>query len=400
MRFYRAGLMSLAIAVSQMAWAQADVITGALPKGGATQAPRSFRPDLRALNGGLNGSPSTKSLQRFSSALSRLGKDDAAHIRGGQDVTIYRAASPSVVLIVTEEGLGSGALLSADGLIITNAHVVGDFRTVGVIFKPAVEGQQVTRSDVVAATVVKKDEVADLALIKVAQVPPGHEPLMLGSISEVSVGSDVHAIGHPTGEAWTYTKGIVSQIRRGYSWQADDKLSHSATVIQTQTPINPGNSGGPLLDDALHVVGINAFKSEGEGLNFAISADDVRAFLARPGSRIEPKVKNVAASQCEPPTLKTWRETKPIPANYALTDADCDGKADSVLITPDDNSKANIWLLDTNGDGKIDIWSIDNDHDGLTDVSWYDTDGDEKPDLAGYWRKGDEEPFRYERISR
>ena len=125
-----------------------------------------------------------------------------------------------------------------------------------------------------------------------------------------------------------------------------------------------------------------------------------RAFLARPGSRIEAKAKAAPASQCAPPTLKTWRETKPIPANYALTDADCDGKADSVLITPDDNSKANIWLLDTNGDGKIDMWSIDNDHDGLTDVSWYDTDGDEKPDLAGYWRKGDEEPFRYERISR
>ena len=58
-------------------------------------------------------------------------------------------------------------------------------------------------------------------------------------MSEAQVGADVHAIGHPQGQTWTYTKGLISQVRPDYQWGP-----HKADVIQTQTPINPGNSGG------------------------------------------------------------------------------------------------------------------------------------------------------------
>jgi S1-C subfamily serine protease len=76
----------------------------------------------------------------------------------------------------------------------------------------------------------------------------------------------------PTGEAWTYTTGVISQYRRAYEWQAEgDPIKHKADIIQTQTPINPGNSGGPLLGDTGNLIGVNSFKASGEGLNFAVS---------------------------------------------------------------------------------------------------------------------------------
>ena len=89
-------------------------------------------------------------------------------------------------------------------------------------------------------------------------------PLSMGDISKLEVGDDVHAIGHPEGEVWTYTTGTISQIRPKYEWK-DENITHSATVIQTQTAINPGNSGGPLLNNKAQVIGINSFQHGGGG---------------------------------------------------------------------------------------------------------------------------------------
>ena len=106
------------------------------------------------------------------------------------------------------------------------------------------------------AKVIKTDPKIDLALIQLINPPRSMAHIALGKIPDV--GSDVHAIGHPYGEDWTYTKGYVSQIRNNYDWDYYDRdssdedpvitSSHNSSVIQTQTPINPGNSGGPLLN--------------------------------------------------------------------------------------------------------------------------------------------------------
>ena len=88
--------------------------------------------------------------------------------KGGQ---IYRAVSPAVVLVATKEGLGSGSLLDTAGNIITNWHVVKGYEYVAVIFKPTVEGKEPTRDDIKRGRVVKYDEIADLALVKVSEVP-------------------------------------------------------------------------------------------------------------------------------------------------------------------------------------------------------------------------------------
>jgi S1-C subfamily serine protease len=97
--------------------------------------------------------------------------DAPASTRGAKDVTLYRSISPSVALVATKEGLGSGAIVSGAGEIITNWHVIKGYPEVGVVFKPAVEGKQINGDDLKVARVVKYDVVADLALIKVSEVP-------------------------------------------------------------------------------------------------------------------------------------------------------------------------------------------------------------------------------------
>src|SRR5262249_45680196 len=150
-----------------------------------------------------------------------------------------------------------------------------------------------------------------LALVAVETPPLGFGPLEVAKMDSVAIGSDVHAIGHPTGESWTYTKGVVSQIRRDYSWKAEDGVEHKADLIQTQTPINPGNSGGPLLNDLGQIVGVNSFKStDSEGLNFAVAASEVQRFLATDKNRFASKPRKEATA-CEVKVISESRTVKP-----------------------------------------------------------------------------------------
>jgi S1-C subfamily serine protease len=349
----------------------------------------------------LAGAPVAESkgrVHRYARALAGLTAEPAAATRGAKETKVYQAASVSVVLVISKDGLGSGVIVSPDGRIVTNLHVVGNDKEVGVIFKPALEGASVKDADVHRAKVLRRDEVADLALLQVSEMPAHVKPMAIGSAAEVQVGSDVHAIGHPTGEAWTYTRGIVSQIRRDYEWQAEDHLKHEATVIQTQTPINPGNSGGPLVGDNLDLVGINSFKGEGEGLNFAVSADDVKAFLARSGDRLTEHPKPVDPKDCKRKVLKEQRSKERTGGRFAAVDDNCDGEADFLAFIPDDKRQPVEMMYDDDGDGKVDTILFDKDWDGLPDSGLYDTDGDGKFDLEGRFRKGESEPYRYDRI--
>ena len=239
--------------------------------------------------------------------------------RGANEARIYKAAAPSVVLIVTDSALGSGAVIGPGGLVITNLHVVGNSNDVGVVFKPKLEGAKIEKSDIHVGHVIRRDEVADLALVQVPDAPSDVPIIAIGKTDSVEIGDDVHAIGHPTGEDWTYTKGIVSQIRREFKWMGDeDHLAHEATVIQTQTPINPGKSGGPLIDNKLQIVGINSFKSEGEGLNFAVSADDINAFLERSQDRTVAVAVPAASQTCKWTIISQRLSTDPAGTYQAL----------------------------------------------------------------------------------
>jgi S1-C subfamily serine protease len=276
--------------------------------------------------------------------LSKIAKvpisEKAGTVRSAKDAQIYRAISPAVVLVVRKDGSGSGSLVSTSGEIITNFHVVKGYSSVAVIFKPTIEGREPTRDEIKLGQVVKYDEVADLALVKVSEVPAGRNPIRLGDSSEIAIGSDVHAIGHPSGVAWTYTRGVISQYKQAYEWQSkDDDIKHKADIIQTQTPINPGNSGGPLISDSGTMIGVNSFKAAGEGLNFAVSVDDVRKFLARSGNRVA-KIRNgVKKAECSPKEISRFRN-KENNATIIAYDMFCTGKDTGENVIPDKQSDA------------------------------------------------------------
>jgi S1-C subfamily serine protease len=339
--------------------------------------------------------------ERLHRGLSAVQPEIAIRTRGAREVQLYARMSPSVVLILGNDGFGSGSLISDDGRILTNWHVVGNATEVGVVFKPSIEGRKLTRADVRRARVLRVDEVADLALLKVDSPPSGVKSVVLGNIAEAQIGADVHAIGHPTGESWTYTKGIISQLRKEYEWITESGVRHQADVIQTQTPINPGNSGGPLLGDDGKLLGVNSFKAQGEALNFAVTVGEVRRFLSETVSRrAQPASGSGGAtapgSSCEAKVLQRGRN-KRNDSDITLIDITCDGAWDLVYLVPDDVSDPILLMIDSKNTGKIDVIVFDTNRDGKWDFSHHDTDGDGAPNLVGYHPDGAVKASRFER---
>jgi S1-C subfamily serine protease len=387
---HRLLIASATLAFTLSSYAQAQIVPeGLLGEAVTKPAARAAKPADPALARGASGTG--LAVRRYGAALDRAGAAAQATLRGAGETKVYKAASPAVVLVVSKAGAGSGALITADGKIVTNLHVVGDEEEVGVIFKPAQEGAKIGK-DIHIAKVIRRDGQTDLALIQVGELPAGVTPLKVAE-GPVEVGADVHAIGHPTGETWTYTRGIVSQIRQDYAWSAEDRIPHKATVIQTQTPINPGNSGGPLLNDAMEVVGVNSFSGEGEGMNYAVSAGDVRVLLALTADRATAK-----PEACDVKEISTEPSKKP-KGEIVYLDTDCDDVEDVIVTIPASKKDPVSYASDEDGDGKLDTVIYDFDHDTQPDAGVYDTDADGKPDMRGFYRKGEDEPFRVEKIS-
>jgi S1-C subfamily serine protease len=336
-----------------------------------------------ALKGAATGSFYGKQAGQI---LSRVRPD--REVRGAKEAQIYKRFSRSVVLVLTKDGLGTGTVVSASGDILTNFHVIRGATDVGVIFKPVVEGQKPAKADLLRARIIRVDEVADLALIRVGKLPAGIEPMTIGDKSDVSVGDDVHAIGHPTGEAWTYTRGVVSQIRAAYEWTSDGTdVNHKANVIQTQTPINPGNSGGPLITSTGKLAGVNTFKAKGEGLNFAIANDEVRRFISTSGDRLASKraagtQQTAAKNDGECKVTEVYRgNSKDDSTAIVGIDTDCDGKAEIEIRKPYDIRKPITLVVDENKDGKPDTIIFDTKREGKWEYSFRDTNFDGKWDL-------------------
>ena len=191
---------------------------------------------------------------------------------------LYRQVVNAVVLVFTDQGnQGSGILISTKGLIITNCHVVESAPFVGVIFKPPSGKFTFSKEDVLFAKVLKTDSLRDLAILQLVSLPVTITAVQLGNLSQVEVGQDAFSISHPEGLPWSYTEGVISQIRPKAEWKSDDGVAHKATLIQTQAVISFGSSGAPLFDGDGRLIGI-LVSTVGPGLNFAIAVDEVQQF--------------------------------------------------------------------------------------------------------------------------
>jgi S1-C subfamily serine protease len=315
---------------------------------------------------------------------------------------IYSQYADSVFLISNSSGkgtIGSGSLIDSSGLILTNAHVVSGTSTVRVYARPA-NGKKLADTKIYMGNVLLINPELDLAIVKIFGVNKSTKTIPLGNISDIQIAEEVHAIGHPKGLFWSYTKGVVSQIRPNYKWKTgkkDSRKNHEATVIQTQTPISPGNSGGPLFSDKGKMVGINTMKRVGENLNFAVSVEHAKNIIrsdllkqkvkeAKPTNKInwiESKYPNAQASDHNKNgVVDTWYidKNKDGKIDRAYLDENENGKIDGILVDKNQNGKWELILIDKNEDGKIDYGIIDKDEDGKPDLVAYDDNGDKKWD--------------------
>lgn len=189
---------------------------------------------------------------------------------------VAAAVAPSVVDVSTEDGEGSGVILTPDGAILTNNHVIESARgdTVTITFNTGKSAR---------AAIVGTDPIGDIAVVK-AEGVSGLNAATFGDSGALRIGDTVLALGSPLGLQGSVTEGIISALHRTIETGESQSNRHAiADAIQTDAAINPGNSGGPLVNLAGEVIGINtaiATSSEGTGsigLGFAIPSDKAKA---------------------------------------------------------------------------------------------------------------------------
>ena len=214
-------------------------------------------------------------LSLFTTAFARIFT-----VEEQRTIQIYEKNSPAVVNVMTmavsfdealnpvsKQGSGSGFLVSKDGYVVTNFHVIQNAQKLEV---------GLPNGKSYAAKLVGGDASTDVALLKLTD-PLGFPFVDLGTSSDLVVGESVFAIGNPFGLKSTYTTGIVSSLDRSIK-TPNNRLVEN--VIQTDAAINPGNSGGPLLDSQGKVIGMNTaiFSPSGgsAGIGFAIPIDRIK----------------------------------------------------------------------------------------------------------------------------
>jgi serine protease Do len=211
-----------------------------------------------------------KMLAEYDFAVENLGKRPLTDVSNAYQM-VALSVRPSVVSInaikdgsgrVEENGMGSGVIMSTDGFILTNQHVVRGADSILI---------QLHDRRQFVATLVGEDESSDLALLKIEA--PDLIPATWGDSEQVNVGSIVWAIGSPYGFQHTVTSGIISGKNR------PGDINHpTQSLLQTDAAVNPGNSGGPLVDAQGRVIGINTsiFGDSFQGISFAVPSETAK----------------------------------------------------------------------------------------------------------------------------
>ena len=186
---------------------------------------------------------------------------DLLQASAGEDFSgIIENSIKSVVTIRTNVGQGTGFIISDQGYIITNAHVLADSQGMLATIIQAITYEQ----EIISATFIGYNGELDLALLK---IPGNHEPLILENSDNIQIGEKVIAIGNPLGLQFSVSQGIVSATNR-------PGINQQNIYIQTDAALNPGNSGGPLINTEGKVIGINNFKvNDGDNIGFALESN-------------------------------------------------------------------------------------------------------------------------------
>jgi putative serine protease PepD len=218
-----------------------------------------------------------------------VGTRPSAYVTPGDTASILAAVEPAVVLIRTElarfgsggvSGAGTGMILTSDGEVLTNAHVVNGASRITV----TLNGETKTRS----AHLLAADTANDVALIQIDGVS-GLPTVTLGDSSTSEVGDDVIAIGDALDleNGFTVTEGIVSALNRSIDAEGESLSG----LLQTDAAINSGNSGGPLVNAGGQVIGMNtAVAGDAQNIGFAIPVDRLKTEIAqlRPTAGLAP----------------------------------------------------------------------------------------------------------------
>lgn len=268
----------------------------------------SFKP---AASPKVAGAPSYADLQKAihsfqlfhdgAGAVAGWKWDEPFRSRGLLESEVYEKAVNAVVYILAGTGAprdgrvpvvtGTGAILAPDDLVLTNWHVTrtphqGGYPII-VYLKPA-RGVEPIDNLAYSAHVEFYNDTKDMSLLRFDEHPPYPlAQLKVAPMSSISVGENVHVIGHPRGQTWSYSTGVVSQIRRNYQTtlrgeDGKEEGRFNANILQLQTAISPGNSGGPVLDDYAHIIGLISFSlADAQNVNYAIAADEIEGFLGR-----------------------------------------------------------------------------------------------------------------------
>lgn len=191
-----------------------------------------------------------------------MSDDEALDAYSAVVTSVAAHLTPRVASVRTRRGAGSAVVLSAEGHLVTNAHVVGEASRGEVEFGDGIEGP---------FAVVGRDPLSDLAIIRTGVDVP--EPPDFGDADRLRVGSLVVAVGNPLGLEGSVTAGVVSALGRSMPARGRTATRLIEDVIQTDAALNPGNSGGALADSLGRVIGINtAVAGIGVGLAVPINA--------------------------------------------------------------------------------------------------------------------------------
>lgn len=315
--------------------------------------------------------------------------------KGADD--IFTDFSKSVVFIGNRKNnrivaTGSGFIVNHKGKlkILTNWHVIENADSLSVWTIPnkmVDENFLISQTDSYSAKIIKINKTKDLAMLEVEQLPVKIKPVIYGKFNKKLIGKISYAIGHPKGQLWTFTSGMISQVRPDYVWNYKN-YEHKANVIQTQASINPGNSGGPLFNEKKELIGVNTFTLEGENLNFAIAINDVIDFMNEKPKPIKKKKSKYIQKKDKGNTwIKKKKKKTSKKGSINLSDAkevdiNDNGVIDTWLVDENNNNIYEKAYGDENEDGVIEIVAIDKNEDGNFEIILFDTNNNGNADEA------------------